>query len=118
MARTALAPQVVTIAGITPSFTAANVDGHSIVSNGDPLYLEVKNTSGSSVTVTVVTNDQGSRAVADDTVTVAATTGDKVIGPFDRSVHVQASGADRGKVLVNFSAVTNVTCAAFTLPGS
>ena len=118
MARTALAPQTVTVAGLTPAFTAANVDGHSIVYNGDPLYLEVKNASGAPVTVTVATNDVGTRALADDTISVPATTGDKVIGPFSEELHVVQSGADKGKVLVNFSAVTSVTCAAFTLPES
>jgi hypothetical protein len=115
MARTALTPQAVTTAGITPAFTAANVDGHSIASNGDPMYLEVKNTSGSIVTVTIATNDVGARALADDTVSVPATTGDKIIA-LDPDLHVVGSGADKGKVLVNFSAVTSVTCAAFRLP--
>jgi hypothetical protein len=118
MARSALAPQTVSVAGLTPAFTAANVDGHSIVHNGDPLYLEVKNASGAPVTVTVQTNAVSGRALADDTISVPATTGDKVIGPLDPDVHVVQSGADKGKVYVDFSAVTSVTCAAFTLPGA
>jgi hypothetical protein len=116
MARTVLTPQVVTIAGIAPTFAAANVDGHWIVANGDKTYLEVKNASGAPITVTVLTNDVSGRALADDTVSVPATTGDRLIGPFDASLHVVQSGADKGKVLINFSAVTSVTCAAFRLP--
>jgi hypothetical protein len=115
MPRTALNPQTVTIAGLTPAYTAANVDGHSIVTNGRQ-FLHVKNGGGAPITVTVQTPvTVKGRAVAEDTVTVTNAQ-ERMIGPFTVGVHDQASGADRGKVYVDFSAITSVTVAAITVP--
>jgi hypothetical protein len=106
MARTALTAQVITRAGIAPSYAAANVDGHSWPNNGTQL-LQVKNASGSPITVTFpipVTVD--GQAVASKTVSVPATTGDRLIGPFP----VQYNQLN-GDLNVDFSAVTSVTVA-------
>lgn len=106
MARTDLTPQNVSRSGVAPSFAAANVDGHSWANNGRQL-LYVKNTAGSPVTVTFpipVTVD--GQAVASKTVSVPATTGERLIGPFP----TQYNQAD-GDAWVDFSSVTNVTVA-------
>lgn len=111
MARSALTVQTVALAGVTPSYSAANVDGHSFANDGDT-FLQVKNTSGSAITVTLQTPATvDGVALTDPTVTVPATTGDKMIGPFPTRAFNQAGGV----VYVDFSAVTNVTCAAFHL---
>lgn len=108
MARTALALQVPVRAGLTPSFTAANVDGHSIANDGHTC-IEVKNASGSPINVTfpipVLVDGQ---AVTSLVVSIPATTGDKIIGPFPPATYNQADG----KLYVDFSAVTSVNCAA------
>jgi hypothetical protein len=111
MARTALATQQVTPAGIVPAYTSANADGHSIANRGRTA-LHVKNGSGASINVTLVTAATvGGRAVADDVVAIGAGA-EKIIGPLDEAVFNQADGT----VSVDFSAVSSVTCAALILP--
>ena len=106
MARTDLTAQAISRAGLAVVFAAANVDGHSWADNGQQL-LQVKNTDAAPITVTfpipVLVDGQ---TVASRTVTIPATTGDKLIGPFT-SQYRQTDG----DVWVDFSAITNVTCA-------
>jgi hypothetical protein len=111
MARTALAAQTADPDGlISPVFSAANVDGHW-VDPGD--LLIVRNTNGATRTVTVVSGATfGSLAVADVAVVVPATTGEAIIGGLRADVFAQPSGAQAGKVYIDFSAVTGVTVAA------
>jgi len=111
MARTALTVQDIALAGITPSYAAANADGNSFDNQGGS-YLQVKNGSGSQITVTIPTPAKvGGVDLEDITVTVAATTGDKVIGPFAPELFNQSGGV----VHVNYSAVTTITAGAFKL---
>lgn len=111
MARTALTVQTISNSGIAPSFTAAETDGNWLVNNGRE-FLEVKNT-GDEITVTIQTPATIENvAIAEVAVTIPATTGDKMIGPFATHVFNQADGT----VYVDYSGVTNVTAAAFTLP--
>lgn len=111
MARTNLTAQAVTSAGKVATYAAANVDGNMFVCN-DKRVLHVKNGSGASVTVTVVTDvtRDGDLTLPDREVAVAAGA-EAFIGPFDPNVYQQTSGADAGKVYVNYSAVTTVTVA-------
>jgi len=106
MARTDLTAQAITRSGVGPTFAAANVDGHSWADNGQQ-FLYVKNASGSPITVTfpipVLVDGQ---AVASKTVSVPATTGERIIGPFTG----QYRQSD-GDVWVDFSSVTTVTVA-------
>ena len=109
MAKTALAVQTVSRAGITGSFTAANADGHYIANTEANFFLHVKNGGGSSITVTIETAATvDGLAVADRAVTVANGS-EKMIGPFPPNIYNQ----DDGSVWVTFSAVTSVTVAAF-----
>ncbi len=104
MARTALATQSVKPAGTAPTYTAANVDGHS-VSMG--VMLHVKNGGAAAITVTVQTpGTLDGLAIADRTVSVV-NAGEQLIslrGPYDQG---------DGNAYVDFSAVTSVTVAAF-----
>lgn len=111
MARQSLTTQQIALTGVVPSFSNAHTDGHAFGNRGGRTYLEVKNGSGSSINVTLVTPiTVGERAVADDVVAVAA--GDtRKIGPFDESTYNNPDGT----VWVNLSATTSVTLAAFTL---
>lgn len=114
MARSALAVQTVTITGLNPSFTAANVDGHSIVNDGRTV-LYVKNGGAGSVNVTIQTpGSVDGNAIADRVVAVPAGE-DRIIGPFAPRVYNQQSGADAHAVYVDFSAVTSVTVAALRI---
>lgn len=111
MARTALASQTATEAGIVPTFSAANAAGHSI-SPGAMLY--VKNGGGGSINVTIQTPATfRGKDVAETVVAVGAGV-DKIIGGLDRASYVRTSAPDKGTIYVDFSGVTSVTVAALT----
>jgi len=115
MVRSALAVQQAVDEGLAPAYTAANVDGHSIPGTGD-IVLHVKNTNGAPMNVTVQTGGTlVGEPVTDKVVSVPATTGDRIIGRFNAALYNQPSGADAGKVYVDFSAVTGVTIAAIRI---
>lgn len=111
MARTALAAQKVTEAGLNPAYTAANVDGHS-VSAGQTI-LHVKNGGAGSINVTIQTGKTvAGRAIADDVVAVPAG-GERLIALNDRDLLGREVEPDRGLCYVDFSAVAAVTVALF-----
>ncbi len=111
-AYTALTPQAIAVTGTTPSFSAAAAAGNSCENTGRE-FIEVKNGSGSQIWVTVTTPALiNGLAVADANVTVAATTGDKMIGPFEPSLFNDSAGL----ISVDYSAVGSVTVACLRLP--
>lgn len=111
MARTDLTVQEVSDDGATVAFEAANVDGNMVTNRGDVAVL-IHNASAGAITVTVPTPvTVGGRAVADDTHSVAAGTY-LLVGEWDEGTHNQQSGADAGKVYINYSAVASVTVLA------
>lgn len=108
MASTLISPQTISRAGLGPAFAAANVDGHFWPNTGQQ-FLHVKNGSASPITVTFpipVTVD--GQAVAARTVSVPATTGERIIGPFPTQYNDTLGNAN-----CTFSAVTTVTCALY-----
>ena len=113
MTRTALTVQEVVRTGITPSFGAAQTtDGNSFPNDGNT-YIEVKNTTATACTVTIQEPETvDGLAVADRTVSVPGTTGDKVIGPFPPARYNQSDGS----VYVDVSKA--VTLGAFRLKGA
>jgi hypothetical protein len=96
MARTAVVPQSITRAGTTPTYAAPNASGNggnSFVNDGQTI-LHVKNASAGPITVTIqVPNTVDGLAVASRTVSVPATTGDMLIGPFPAGVYNQPDGS-------------------------
>lgn len=112
MARGTLSVNTIAVAGITPSYTAGNSTDHHQFLNDGNTFLHVKNT-GSQITVTIDTPATISgMAIADAAVVIPATTGDKMIGPFDPSIFNQTGGY----VYVDLSGQTGVTLAAIKLP--
>lgn len=78
---TLLNPQGITVDGLNATYVAANAGGDSCVP-GDRVFLHVKNSGGSSVTVTVVVpGSEYGQPRPDIPVTVAAT-GEEFIGPL------------------------------------
>lgn len=111
MARNAWTVQQIVDEGLAPTFTAAPavIDGLSIPGTGD-IFIEVKNGSASPINVTIQTGGTlMGEPVADKVVSVPATTGDCMIGPFPPALYNQADGL----VYVDFSAVATVTVGAF-----
>lgn len=111
MARTALAPQEISRAGLNPVLSAANVDGHWIVNDGKT-YLEVLNGSGASINVTLVISKTIDGVTSSGKVIAVPAGERRKIGPFPADIYNQADGS----VNVNFSAVTTVTVGAFRVP--
>lgn len=110
MPASALTVQAASLAGLTPSYAAADAAGNYF-SNSGKEYLQVKNT-GASTVVTInsqVLCNQGSDH--DITVTVGATIGDKIIGPFPKDRFNDPSGF----VQIAYSQVTGITVAAITV---
>lgn len=94
--------------------TLSSVDG----TNGNKFFansktlLRVKNASGGSVTVTVKSNREvEGLAVADDTFSVAATTGDVIYSGFSPVFHQNTTG----EVWITFSSGTSVTAQVIQL---
>ncbi|BBC29996.1 hypothetical protein SGFS_012900 [Streptomyces graminofaciens] len=107
-----LAQQVIARSGLTPTYSAAA--GSTTVTCGDRSFLHVKNTNGSSMTVTVTATAQvDGQAVADLVVTVPATTGDKMIGPLLGRLF--ASTADGTSAAITYSSTTGVTVASLVI---
>jgi len=116
MAIVAATVQTLSRDGVTPSFGAANADGYALPGDGRTV-IEVKNTNGATRTVTVdIPGTVDGLAVTDKAITIPATTGDKIIGPFPPGTYNQPSGTWQGYVLVTFSAVTDVTVAFYRMP--
>ena len=108
-----LTTQEVRRSGLAPTYAAAAVGGDSFTP-GDDTFLHVKNTSGGALTVTVVTPNSAfeDATIADIAVSVPATTGDRMIGPFP-SQHF-ADPTD-GLADITYSGVTNLTVAVLKI---
>ncbi len=116
MARTALTVQTLAQASIAPSYAAVDQPNGNYFANDGRTFLHIKNTNAAQRTVTVKTNRTlAGLTLPDQTFVVPATTGDKMAGPFDQSVFNQ-SGADAGRVFVDYDAGANVTIAVIQVP--
>jgi hypothetical protein len=111
-----LTVQQITKAGLAPTYAAAAGGGDTFaVGQGQAVFLHVKNASGSPITVTVDDpNSQPPESAAtfnpDLSVSVPATTGDRMIGPINAERFVNPS---TGLVSVTYSGVTSLTVGVF-----
>lgn len=102
-----LAYQQMAITGTTPTYTA--VTAEQTMPPDDRGFLHVKNTDASANTATVVVPGTSfGQANTDVAVTVAATTGDKMIGPLVASLADPVSGL----ITINHSNVDPLTVSA------
>ena len=110
MARGTISVQTISRSGLEPSYASASADGDAFANNGRT-FLHIKNT-GTEKTVTIVTpNTVDGLAISDRTVTVDATTGDVMVGPFPTNIYNQSDDT----VYVNYSSETDVTVAAIVI---
>lgn len=108
MARTALTVQQITRSAITPSYAAANVDGHSVPNDGQ-MFLHIKTGgTGATVTVQIPTKVDGIAVANGGRQYVIGTSTERMIGPFPPGSYNQGAN----EVYVDFSSVTTVTIAA------
>ncbi len=94
------------------SFTAVAAGGDQFLNDGKTFFI-IKNGDGSTMVVTVATSGTYSgRAIADDTYTIATTTGETVSPFFPKGVFNDGSGY----VQLTYSTDTSVTIAVFKMP--
>ena len=119
----ALTVQNIAPSGVAPSYSAAAAGGDTIAAGpagAERCFLHVKNGGGSAITVTinpvsptsVRTPGVGPLAVPALSVSVPATNGERMIGPFAQAYIDPTTG----NVSLSYSAVTSVTVAALALP--
>ena len=75
-------------------------------------FIHIKNASGGSITCTLSLNDYAGIAVDDVVITVGATTGEQMAGPFSPA-HFNAT---TDGVALTWSATASVTVGVFRLP--
>jgi hypothetical protein len=113
MADVRLSPQILADTGITPSYTGslATTNTYKIRNNGHTI-VHFKKSAAVACTVTVQTpKTVGGLAVAERTITVAASTGDIMAGPFTPSTYNDSAG----DVNITLSDVDGLTVAVVTI---
>lgn len=113
-----VAVQTIVEAGLQPVYSAVAASD-ALVGNDGACFLHVKNGNASPTNVTITAQQtaapvpgMGSLARGNIVVTVPASTGDRMIGPFPR----QAFEDGNGKVQVTYSVTASVTAAFIKLP--
>lgn len=113
MARTALTPQNVVSGGLAVSYASGDNTNGMSVPWSPRTFLVLKNTTGGAVVYTFPNPSiVDGQAVASKTVSVPATTGERIVGPFPGS-YAQADGS-----LYLDIAATGTTVAALVLPAT
>lgn len=105
MARTELTPKDITPTGVNGASTTGTVDGHLFANNGRCIIMVTNGNAATRVLTIPTQATHNGRAVADDTVTCAAsgTNGGRTfIGPFAPALFNVQGGADDGKMYLNF----------------
>ena len=102
MSDVTLTVQDVVRTGLTPAYTGSLSTGNTYyMPNDGRTFLHFKKTGAGDCTVTVETpNTVDGLAITDRTVTVVASTGDKMIGPFPAQYYNQP-GTQNVKVTIN-----------------
>lgn len=104
-----LSAQKITTGGLEPTYSAASSGGDEFTTTGAE-FLAVKNGAGSSVDVTVASNNCQYGGAHDLTVTVPAGE-ERLIGPFPPS-RFAIGGGDAE---ITYSSATSVTVAVLTV---
>jgi len=112
-----LTVQTIASTGLVPSYAAAAVAGDKFLNDGRT-FIQIKNTNAATRLITITAQKTsttkpgfGPLTVSNYTYTIAATTGDVMLGAFP-----QAFNDGDGNVNVTYEAVTNVSIGAFKLP--
>jgi hypothetical protein len=115
-----LTVQEMSRSGLAPTWTASgaspllNVTDNFKFNNTGKEYLHFKKSGAGDCTVTLKTpGTVDGLAVADRTVTVPATTGEKIIGPFPVAIYNDTQNTFNGFTV---SEVTGLTCCIIRMP--
>ena len=107
MARTTVTAIDPTLAGASITYSNADAaNGNDVVFNGD-LQVVAKNTDGSDHTLTLKANGAKEKGVTiqDQTITIPATSGHKLIDDIPRDYYCQSDG----KLQIDWSSATGMT---------
>lgn len=114
MAVNTLSVEEITRSGINLADTGSlsATDTYKFLNNGRT-FLHFKKSGAGACTVTIVTQStEDGLAVGDRTVSVPATTGDVMVGPFPREIYNDSSGF----CTFSLSEITGLTVAVATIP--
>jgi uncharacterized membrane protein len=102
-----LTQQQVVIAGLQPVYSAVNAS--DTITPDEDLFLHVKNANAGTCTVTLTDNSKtpGGSSATNPTVSVPATTGDRMIGPIPAVFQSTSTGL----ITVAYSVTSSVTAA-------
>lgn len=103
-----LTTQTMSQAGLTPTLAAATSGGDTFAPTNQT-FLMVKNASGGSVTVTIITTAVVFSQNLPDIAVVVANGATTLLGPYDPG---EVAAAGTGLCAVTYSSVTSVTVAA------
>lgn len=113
MPRTAITPQNIVSSGLAATYNSGDNTNGMSVPWSPRLVLILKNTTGGAVVYTFpIPGTVDGQAVASKTVSVPATTGERIVGPFPSS-YMQSDG----NLNIDIAA-TGTTIAALTLPAT
>ena len=87
-------------------------DSYVFANDGKVILLAEKTGAGACTYTVTTPKTLGGLALTDQTGTIAATTGDKIIGPFEPATHNDSNG----DTTIAFSEITNLTVAVVRLP--
>lgn len=107
-----LTTQVISLAGLGPTYGAAGASGDKVQMSGDRTFLHVKNGAGAPITVTLTaTGAVRGQTVTSPTVSVPAS-GERMIGPLTADL---LAGTADGLAAITYSSNTSVTVAAIRI---
>ncbi len=115
MADVVLTVQTLLRAGVAPSYTALDAtDTYYVPNSAGRLFLHFKNTGAvATVTLDVQKKVEGENIV-DPTISVPATTGDRMAGPWSVLYEIP-SGTHKGRIKFSQDIASGVTVAAIRL---
>lgn len=114
MARTSLTIQTTSRTGLSPSYVSGDAaNGHDFNNAGQNVVIHIKNGSGSTVTLTVVTpGTVDGLAVANRDIAIPAGE-ERIVGPFRKDQY--GTGNNQDTVQLDLDDDTSVTLAALKL---
>jgi hypothetical protein len=96
--------------GLTPAYAAGSTTETYLIPNNGDVFVHLKKSDAADCVVTIATpNTVQGLAIADYTATVPASTGDKMIGPFDPRDFNTA----QGQLSMTLSEVAGLTFGVF-----
>ena len=107
-----LTTQTIGATGTAPTFTAVNASDTITADAGSKMFLEVKNANAGACTVTITdaSSTAAGSAATNPTVSVPATTGDRMI-----FLSPLLANPATGLITVSYSVTASVTAAVFRL---